>query len=140
MAVVRVAELQGALGHAVKAHHELLGLSVFLPVMANLRGQRMDVASVVVVLVDKAKLGNQPRFGSPGIDGIEHAGRRRRAVLGIRRQNQHPRCAVGFQLVELQGNRRVAVAHGVAHFHVVAAHSEVAAQHGGLLLRPDLQR
>jgi hypothetical protein len=57
LAVVGVAQVQRALGHAVKAHHQLVGLAVGLPVFAHGGGQCGDVAGVVVVVVDKRSSG-----------------------------------------------------------------------------------
>jgi hypothetical protein len=53
LAVVGVAQVQRALGHAVKTHHQLVGLAVGLPVFAHGGGQRGDVAGVVVKVVDE---------------------------------------------------------------------------------------
>ena len=71
---VGVAQLVGALRYAVKTEHQLLRPAVFTPVFLYGLGQRVDVAGVVVVALDKAQLRNVAlRFG-PVIHGIAHAG------------------------------------------------------------------
>ena len=73
-AVVGVAQLQRALGHAMKAHHQFVGRAVVLPVGLHGACQGVDVAGVVVVVVDKAQLGHVARARGPAVDGVKHAG------------------------------------------------------------------
>ena len=137
--MVGVTQLQGALGHAMKAHHQLLGLTVQVPVGAHPGGQRGDVAVVVVVVVDEAKFGQAPDFGGPGVDRVKQAGGGGGAVLGVGRHDEHARDALVFEDLELRGDGRVAVAHGVACGHVVAARLQGLAEQLGLLVGPDFQ-
>ena len=139
-AVVRVAQVQGALGHAMKAHDQLVGLAVGLPVSLNRLGQGGDVAGVVVVVVDEPEFRQPAHFGRPGVNRIKHAGRGGGAVLGIGGHDQHAGHALFFELLQLRRDRRIAVAHGVAHLHVVAQRSQLLAQHARLPLRPHFQR
>ncbi|MCY1545077.1 hypothetical protein D9M68_810020 [compost metagenome] len=138
--MVGVAQVQGALGHAVKTHHQLIGLAVVHPVRADLSGQGFDVAGVVVVAVDEAQLGQMAHLQAPGGHRVEHAGGGGAAVLRVGRHDQHARHALGLEFVEHGGDGRVAVAHGVAHRHLVAAFAQVAAQQRGLPVGPHLER
>ncbi len=132
--------MQGALGYTMKTHHELLALAVLLPVREHLLGQSVDVAGVVVVMVHKAQFGHSPGTSRPGVNGIEHAGRGGGGILRVQRQDQNARGAFGLQGIELAGNRRIAVAHGVAHQHRGASFAQPAPQELGLLLGPHGQR
>ena len=108
VAVVGVAELQRALGHAVEAHHQHAAAAFALPVGRDLRRQRADVAGVVVVLAARsaapapsARAGPRPpprrtrwRWWRPNTAGTAaapaRAWRRRRAARPARR-----RCSAG---------------------------------------------
>ena len=136
LAVVGVAQVQGALGHAMKAHHQLVGLAVVLPVRFDGAGQGVDVAGGVVVVVHEPQLGHVAGGGGPGVDGVKHAGRGGGRILRVQRQDEDARGALGLQRIELAGDGRVAVAHGVAHQHRVACLAQPAAQQRGLLGRP----
>ena len=93
-----------------------------------------------MVVVHKTKLWQPAHFGRPGIHRIKHAGRGGGAVLRVGRQYQHAGDALGFEQLQLRGNRRVAVAHGVAHLDMVTKRCQLLAQHASLLLCPHLQR
>ena len=140
LAVVRIAERQGAPRHAVEAQHQLVGSPVQCPVVVDALRERADVAGVVVVVVDEAHLGQVANFLRPLVDRVVHACGRRRRVLRVQRQDEHARHALGLQRVEHRGRRGVAVAHRVAHRDGVTALAQVSAQQLGLLLGPDFQR
>ena len=55
-AVIRVAQFQSACGHAMKAHHQQFFAAMALPVALDVVCQCSNIARVVVVVVDKAKL------------------------------------------------------------------------------------
>ena len=96
--------MQGALGHAVKAHDQLFRLAMGLPVRLNAARQCIDIARCVVVMVDKPKLRQTANIRSPFVHRIKHTGRGGGAVLRIGGQNQHPRDAVELELVKLRCN------------------------------------
>ena len=86
-----------------------------------------------MVVVDKAHLGDEPRFEAPAVDRVKHAGRGGAAVLGVGGHDEHALHAFGFQGVELRWYRWLAVAHGVADCHMVATLLQGGAQRLGLL-------
>ena len=100
-AVVDVTQVQCALGHAVKTHHQLVGPPIGLPVFLDAGGQGADVARVVVVVVDKAQLGNGAHLARPGVHRVKHAGRGGGRVLGVGRHDQDAGGALGLEFVEL---------------------------------------
>ena len=128
--------MQGTLWHAMKAHYQLFAAAMTAPVRFDALGQRFDIASVVVVAVHKAQLGNMALGFGPVIDGVEDAGRGGARVLGVQRQNQNAVDAFFFQCIQLRRNRGLAVAHGRQHQNVVAALAQPAAQQGGLARSP----
>ena len=138
-AVVGVAQVQRALGHAVKAHDQFLATAVAAPVGLDALGQRVDVGGIVVVAVDEAQLGNMALGAGPVIDGVEHAGRGRARVLRVQRQDEDARGALGLEGIEHAGDGGVSIAHGMAHQHVVPGLAQPAAQQQGLARAPVLQ-
>mmetsp|Transcript_11282 Transcript_11282/g.21799 ORF Transcript_11282/g.21799 Transcript_11282/m.21799 type:complete len:400 (-) Transcript_11282:395-1594(-) len=139
-AVVGVAQVQGALGHAMKAHHQLLAAPLALPVFTHRLGQRSDVAGVVVVAVDEAQLGQVAGLQRPAGDVVDDAGCGGARVLRIGRQHEHTADALLLERIERRGDRRLAIAHGRRHAHPQPAFAEAALQQLGLGFRPDLQR
>ena len=94
---------------------------------------------MVVVAVDKAQLGHVARTGGPAVYGVQHARRGGGGVLRVQRQNQDAGGALGLEGVKLAGDRRIAVAHGMAHQHVVPGLAQPAAQQRGLFGSPHRQ-
>ncbi len=144
LAVVRIAEPQRALGHAVEAEHELVAAAVLGPVGAHPGGQRADVAVVVGVAVDEAQLGLPALAGEPAVDRVVRGRRGRAGVLRVQRQHEDARGALGLQRIEHRRDRRLAVAHRVPYQHrrlrLAEPTAEVAFEQGGLALRPHRQR
>ena len=134
--LVGVAQVAGAFGHAVKAHHQVAAHAVGLPVLHHPLGQGLDIAWVVVVAVHKAQLGNVALGLGPVVHRVTDAGRRGAGVLRVQRQNQDARGALGLEGIELLGNGRLAIAHGKAHQHVVAGALHPLLQDLGLAARP----
>ena len=124
----------------MKTQHQPVGFAVALPVALHIGSQRGNVASVVVVVVDKAQFGNAPGALCPLINRIQHAGRGGGRILRIGRQHQHTGYAIGLECIQLRGNGRAAVAHGPAHLHLVLALPQPALQQLGLLVSPEPQR
>ena len=114
-------------------------LALLLPVLAHAVGQGADVAGVVVVVVDQAQLRKAARALQPQGGGIEHAGRGRRAVLRVQRQQQHALAALGVQGLQLALDGGLAVAHGGQHGNVQPRLLQALAQQLGLALCPDGQ-
>ena len=139
-AVVGVTQVQGALGHAMKTHHQLFSPAVYSPVPLNAAGQCADVGRVVVVAVDESQLGQVAHLGGPGVDGVKQAGGGGGRILRVSRQHQHPGHALRLEHVQLLGNAGLAIAHGVAHRDVVAGLGQPLLQPAGLLFSPDFQR
>ena len=136
LAVVGVAQVQGALGHAMKTHYQLVGLAVGLPVFAHGGGQCIDVAGVVVKVVDETQLGHVAGALGPLVNGVEQRSGGGAAVLGVGGQHQHAGEAFGLELVQLLCHAGVAIGHGHAHVNVVALFTQKALQQFGLFLRP----
>ena len=139
-AEIGIAQVARAFGHAVEAHDQMVGPAVIEPVAAGARGQRLDVAGVVVVAVDEAQLGQAALVLAPRPDRIDDAGRRGPGVLRVGRQHQDPRGTFGLERVELRGDGRIAVTHGGAHRDAMAVLAQPSLQQRGLLFGPDLQR
>ena len=74
LAVIGVAQVQGALGHAMKTHHQHIGVAMRLPVVLHPPGQRGDVAGVVVVMIDKAQFGDVAHLAGPLVHRVPQAG------------------------------------------------------------------
>ena len=126
--MIRVAQVQGAFGHAVKAHHQLFGLPLGGPVLAHGLRQCGDVARIVMVVVHKPQLGNQPCFKAPAVHRVKHAGGGGAAVLRVGGHDQDALNAFSFEGVQLFGDGRLAVAHGVTHCDAEAALLQCVAQ------------
>ena len=124
----------------MKAHHQLVGLAMGLPMRPHACRKGVYVTWCIVVMVDKTKLWQAPDLGGPGVDRIKYAGRGGSAVLGVCRQNQHTGHALRFELLKLRCDRWVAIAHGVAHFYLVALRCHLGPQQAGLPFGPDLER
>ena len=140
LAVIRVAEQQGAPGHAMKAQHQLVRTAVRLPMFSDAVGQGVDVARVVVIVVHNAQLGQRTNASGPVAERVDHAGRGGPRILRVQRQHEDAIDVLRLELVEHAGHRRVAVAHREAHRHVVATLTEVATQHLRLFVGPCQQR
>jgi len=67
-AVVGVAQVQGAFGHAMKTHHQTFAFAMGLPVLAHLLGQALDVAGIVVVVVDESQLWQVTALEPPAVE------------------------------------------------------------------------
>jgi len=139
LAVVHVAQLQGALRHAMKAHHQHIALAVRSPVLAHLGGQCADVARIVVVVVDEAQFGHAALAQRPTVHTVKHAGGGGAGVLRVGGQHQDAGHTLGLHGRELTVNGRVAISHGVAHHHLLAMVGEQGLQGLGLAFGPDLQ-
>ncbi len=96
----------------MKAQEQLLCTAVFPPVFFYRLRQGLDIAGVIVVALHKAQLWNVALGFGPVVDRITHAGGGGARVLGVQRQDQDARGALGFEGIELRGHRRIAVAHG----------------------------
>jgi hypothetical protein len=100
LAVVGVTQFEAARGDAVEAHHQLAGAAMRPPVSFDPERQGFDVARVVGVTIDEAKLRQAPHPLTPEGDSVEGAARGRRGVLRVQRQHQHPVHALGLELVK----------------------------------------
>lgn len=109
------------------------------PVLLDVARQCANVGGVVMVVVDKAQLGQGAHPRSPAVHGIKQAGGGGRRVLWVGWQHQHPGHALGLESVQLFGDRGLAVAHGVAHRYFVTCLGEPALQAQGLFFCPDLE-
>ena len=138
--MVGIAERQRALGQAVEAEHQPVRPTVGHPVVADPAREGVDVAGIVVIVLDEAQLRQVAAAHRPGSDRIGNARRRRRRVLGIERQHQYPLDTGRPQRVERTGDRGLAVAHPVPHQDRMAALAEIAGEQQRLLLGPDLER
>ena len=139
LAVVGVAQVQRAFGHAVKAHHEVLCAPVGLPVRLHAGGQGRDVAGVVVVALHIAQLGHMALAQGPGTHRVAHAGGGGAGILWVQRQHQNARGPRRLECVKLARNGGLAVAHGGLHQHVVAAALQRLLQQLRLRARPGQQ-
>ena len=81
---------------------------------------------MVVVVVDKAQLGDAAGLTGPGVDRVKKAGRGGGGILRVGRQHQHAGYAFGLERVQLRGDRRAAVAHGPTHQHFFALFAQPA--------------
>ena len=140
LAMVGIAQVQRAFGHAVEAHQQMRAAAGVAPVRFYALRQGLDVAGVVVVAVDETQLGNMALGARPIVDRVKHAGRGRARVLRVQGQDQDARRAFGLERIEFAGNRRTAIAHGVAHQHVVPGLAQPAAQQQRLARGPMRQR
>ena len=59
----------------------------------------LDVAVMVVVLVNKAHFGQPTHLKTPAVNVVKHAGGGRAAVLGVGRHDQHAGNALCLELV-----------------------------------------
>ena len=124
----------------MKTHQQLVGSAVGHPVFSDGASQRRNVARIVVVPVDKAKLRDQPGGCRPAVDRVKNTGRGGGRVLRVGRQNQNAAHALRLEHVELGRNGRGAITHGVEHLDLVAALAQPALQKFGLFFGPDFQR
>ena len=95
----------------MKRKQQVLTLAVLLPVFADAGGKRGDVRGLVVVLVDKASLGNPAHGLEFGADAVKDRGCRRARVLWVQRQHEQTLRAFSLQLVDRRGYGRFAVGH-----------------------------
>ncbi len=115
LAVVRVAEPQRALRHAVKTHHQLaaavLGPAMALPVFEHRLPERRDVAGVIVKVLDPAHFGDVAHATEHVENLIQHRRRCRRRVLRVHRHDQDAVHTALGQAPQRRLNGRFAVAH-----------------------------
>ncbi len=115
--MVGVAGQKVALGDPVEGHHQLVRLAVLGPVLADAGGQGGDVGRVAVVVVDEAHLRHPAPAAQLIGHGVEHRGRGRARVLGIKRKHQDAPGAGAVQLGQAVGDGGCAVAHGQGRGH-----------------------
>ena len=132
--------MQAAFGHTVETHHQPIGPTVGHPVVGDAAREGVDVARIIVVAVDETQFGQRSHPLRPGRDSVDHARGGRARVLRVQRQDQDARHTLCLQGIEFRGDRRVAVAHRIAHRHAVPALAQVAGQQLGLLVGPHPQR
>ena len=140
LAVVGVAQLQSAFWHAVKAHDQLLSFAMGGPMILNTSGQSLDVACIIVVAVDEAKLGQIARFQTPAIDRIKYRCCGGATVLRISGDHQNARGSFLAKGIDLSADAGFAIGHGIFHLHIVSALLEFFCQTLGLFVGPHPQR
>ncbi len=119
LAVVRIAQLERARRHAVKAHDEFVRPTLLLPVRLDFSRQGLDVKRLVVKVIEHPEFGHAPAAPHPGRHCVQRGGRGGRAILRIERHQQDASDVLLGHLVEHTGHRRVAVAHGISHLHMM---------------------
>lgn len=138
--LVGIAELDVARGNAVEAQQQHLAAALVLPVRLDAPRERLDIAGVVVELVDEAELGHAALRAAPVVDGIDHARGGGGRVLRVALQHEHALDAFGLQRIEPRADRGIGIAHRIAHRHAVAAPAQHVAQALRLPFAPDLER
>ena len=114
-AVVGVALVQRELRQAVEAHHQFFRAAVLHPVVVDVVRQRLDVAGVVVEILDGAQRGGVAHFLQFGEHDVEGGAAAAGGILRIHRHDQDALAVLFLEFAQHAGDGRVAVAHRVVH-------------------------
>ena len=122
----------------MKAHDQQFIAAVGLPVALNAVGKCCDIAWVIVVIVDKAQLGDAASAQSPGIHRIKHAGGGGGRILRVGGNDQHAVDAFLFEFIQHFCHGRGTIAHHQTDLNPTAA--PLLMQGISLALRPHFER
>ena len=139
--MIRVAAQQRPAGNAVKREQQAFAPAVHVPVVADARGQRRDIAFGIVIVVDETELGHPSATPERARDGLEHGADRGAGILRIHRQDHDAAHVIGVQLVERRADRGFAVRHRQLDVHRAGqSRRELRRERLGDVLRMQKQR